>query len=594
MVKIYGSRALAATLGLVCCLFIGASSANGHKQRVQDLNYGAILFEFYQQKYFEALVEYEYSSELGGIRNHGEYPELLKGGISLSYGLDGQAKRIFSDLITHNAPEEVQNRAWFYLAKMLYLRGEIEQSAANLMKIKGVMPRDIDQEYLYLAALVNIKLGYFDVAESISHSFDEESAYAPYLYFNLGVAFGKQKEYSRALASLFKSIGYTDDSEEIQRLKDRAHMAIAYLNAEEQAYNEAYSEIGRVSSSGVYSNRALLGAGWAYVNSGDYNNALISLTELQGRSMAIPEVQEAVLLLPHVYEKLNLPGRAAKGFISAYDRYSQILLQLDTARKTLKDADVLELFVRNLDQILGESDWFGTAPTVSLNSLSPFLLDLMSDHSFQSVLKELRDLYAIRNNLESWKRKKDEFSVILKARAAATNVKQRNRQVAQASEKQAGFLKKYVVLSERATSLGDGEKELVLWQLNDVDFEIKSAASALEQLRDVGRKFSDTSDYAKRIKVLLRNLDKELEKTNKLIDKLEGVMLELVESELEIHEERIKYYQVQAHLAKVRILDRSLSNLDDQGEDQQVEAVDSKPQATGEKQVNARGDEHAS
>jgi tetratricopeptide (TPR) repeat protein len=593
-VNFYGTRILTALLGLVCCLLIGSSNAGAQKQKVHDLNYGAILFEFYQQKYFEALVEYEYTSELGGIRDHGEYPELLKGGISLSYGLDRKAKQIFSELITDNAPEEVQNRAWFYLAKMLYLRGEIGQSATNLMKVSGVMPQDIDQEYRYLAALVNVKLGHFDAAEEISRSFDKDSTYAPYLYFNLGVTFGKQNEISRAMDNLTKAIAYRDGSEEMQRLADRAHMAIAFLNAENQAFNDAYNEIGRVSSSGVYSNRALLGAGWAYVNSGDYHNALTSLMELQNRSMAIPEVQEAVLLVPHVYEKLNLPGRAAKGFIRAYDRYNQILVQLDTARETLKDADVLELFVRNLDQILGESDWFGTAPTVSLNSLSPFLLDLMSDHSFQSVLKELRDLYAIRNNLESWKRKKDEFSVILKARMKAPNESNRNRRVAEASEIQAGFIKKYAVLSEKASNLDDEEKERVLWQLNDVDYVIKTAATALSQLHNVSQEFTDNRGYSKRIKVLLKHLDKEIDKTNKLIDKIENVMLKLVKSELETHEERIKYYQVQAHLAKVRILDRSLSNIDDQLENESAEAEGSKSKSLIDKKENAVGGEHAS
>jgi len=154
-------------------LLTGSPAAIGHE--VKDLKYGVILFEFFQQKYFDTLVEYEYAREKGGIQHHGSYPELLKGGVSLSYGLDEQARDIFSDVIAANAPEEVQNRAWYYLAKMLYLRGDVSQAAVTLSNIHGSMPHEIDQEYRYLAALINIKLGYFEEATEISRSFDKNS-----------------------------------------------------------------------------------------------------------------------------------------------------------------------------------------------------------------------------------------------------------------------------------------------------------------------------------------------------------------------------------------------------------------------------------
>ncbi|MEN8206054.1 MAG: hypothetical protein ABFS24_08575, partial [Pseudomonadota bacterium] len=122
------TRVIAAPLVAAAFLLACSQVAIGHE--VKDLKYGAVLFEFYQQKYFEALVEYEYAYERGGIQNHGDYPELLKGGVSLSYGIDEQAQGIFSNLISANTDEEVQNRAWYFLAKMLYLRGNIERAAA--------------------------------------------------------------------------------------------------------------------------------------------------------------------------------------------------------------------------------------------------------------------------------------------------------------------------------------------------------------------------------------------------------------------------------------------------------------------------------
>ena len=560
-------RWLGTGLVLAVGLAAGSSTVFGHEvNKAKDLKYGAVLFEYYQQKYFETLVEFEYAAERGGIHNHGDYPELLKGGVSLSYGLDLQAKEIFSRLISANTPEEVQNRAWYFLAKMLYLRGDPARAATTLSNIHGAMPEDVDDEYRYLAALINVKLGYYEEAESISRGFDKDSPYAPYLYFNLGVALGKEKRYESAVASLQRAASFADGSKLLDRLADRAHMAMAYLYAEgQQNPTNAYAQIKLVSASGIFSNRALLGSAWASVNNDAYEDALGSLFVLQQRSMAIPEVQEAVLLTPHVYEKLGLLGRASNGFISAYDRYGDALAQLEKARESLKGADVLELFVRNVDQMLGESDWFGTAPSVSLNSLSPFLIDRISDHSFQSVMKDLRDLYAIRNNLKGWKRKQDDFAVILKARSDSRKANSQYRNIKALAERQSALLDRYNLLNERASTLDAKDYERVQWLLGDLQFDINSASMLVSQLNDGPGVSLDVEGYALLVRSDMDVLDKELERTNELIGKVENVLRELIAAELDIHEERLKYYRVQAQLAKARILDRSLTALDDPG-----------------------------
>lgn len=570
------SVSIASAVGLAVC----SSTAFGHG--VKDLKYGAVLFEFYQQKYFETLVEYDYAAERGSIQNHGDYPELLKGGVSLSYGLDRQSKQIFSALIASHSPEEVQNRAWFFLAKMLYLRGDIDASAKTLANISGAMPRDIDQEYRYLAALVNIKLGYFDEVEAISRSFDKKSPYAPYLYFNLGVALGKQKQYIPAVSSLSKAASYANGSIQLAGLADRANMAIAYLYADKQDFTNAYAQIRQVRANGVFSNRALLGSGWASVNSGAYREALAPLTALERRSMVIPEVQEAVLLVPHVYEQLGLTGRAAEGFIGAYSRYGDVLQQLDSARKSLDDADVLELFVRNLDEMLGESDWFGTAPSVSLNALSPFLLELMSDHSFQSVLKDLRDLYAIRNNLNNWKRKRDDFDVILGARAASLDVAHRKKMLVAYSVQQQELQTSYLALTQRAATLNQEDGVRVQWLLDDLQYEMDSAAMMVEQLLGAPGVSMNPDSYARRIEINMKALELELRKTNEMIAKVEKVLMALVSAELDVHEQRLKYYRIQAQLAKVRVLDRSLSERDDPLADEEEEPVVKGPEKPAE------------
>jgi hypothetical protein len=349
-------------------------------------------------------------------------------------------------------------------------------------------------------------------------------------------------------------------------------MAIAYLYAQDRDFPDAYEHIRQVNTTGVYSNRAMLGAGWASINSASWREALAPLSVLEKRSMAIPEVQEAVLLVPHIYEKQGLEGRAAQGFISAYDRYTETLARLDKARELLGDADVLELFVRNMDDMLEESDWFGTAPSVSLNPLSPFLLDLISDNSFQSVLKDLRDLYAIRNNLNSWKRKQGDFDVIISSRAASLGSTGRGRDMDAHSRRHAELQDSYDAIMQRVEGLNAEDRERVQWLLDDIEGEIDSAGLLVELLRAGPDIPADVSDYAYLVKSSMASVDEELVKTNALIAKVEQVMLQLINAELDIHEARLKYYRVQSHLAKARILDKSLAALDDVETDGQINA----------------------
>jgi hypothetical protein len=212
-----------------------------------------------------------------------------------------------------------------------------------------------------------------------------------------------------------------------------------------------------------------------------------------------------------------------------------------------------------MDEMLGESDWFGTAPSVSFNSLSPFLLEVMSDHSFQSVLKDLRDLYAIRNNLYSWKRKQDDFDVIIHSRSATLDTKLRKKNIRTYTGQQSELEERYTALEKRVDSLGNEDRERVQWLMDAIQFEINNASMMVAQLHDAPGVSMDADGYALLIKENMEILEKELEKANELISKVENVIIELINAELDIHEARLKYYRVQSQLAKVRILDQSLT-----------------------------------
>ena len=84
--------------------------------KVRDLDYGDVLFHFFQDDYFESLVRLEVSRDLQRIDHHAAEAELLSGGLYLSLGLHLEASRIFNRLLAGPVPQSVSDRALFYLA----------------------------------------------------------------------------------------------------------------------------------------------------------------------------------------------------------------------------------------------------------------------------------------------------------------------------------------------------------------------------------------------------------------------------------------------------------------------------------------------
>jgi hypothetical protein len=116
-------RRLAGALALT----VAAGTAAGAEpapRTVQDPHYGDGLFHFYQDQYFTALVCLMVSQHFERVGHHADEADVLRGGLLLSYGMPNEAGEVFARLIETGAPPAVRDRAWFYLAKIRYQRGQ--------------------------------------------------------------------------------------------------------------------------------------------------------------------------------------------------------------------------------------------------------------------------------------------------------------------------------------------------------------------------------------------------------------------------------------------------------------------------------------
>src|ERR1700744_444300 len=122
---------------------------------VQDLAYGDVLFYFYQDDYFDAIPRLLAARQLGRIPHTLEESELLLGGLYLSLGEHVEAGRIFEALLQQNTSESVRNRAWFYLGKVWFQRGYLDESEKALRKVSDrIDPRISAERYMLLAEIM--------------------------------------------------------------------------------------------------------------------------------------------------------------------------------------------------------------------------------------------------------------------------------------------------------------------------------------------------------------------------------------------------------------------------------------------------------
>ena len=271
------------------------------EETVQALRYGVTLFHYYQQDYFDALTEVMAAQQLGQLIPHADNAELLRGGISLSYGMDVVAEEIFQQLLDSSNEAADRNQAWFYLAKMTWQRGQLDRSAAALAQISPGYQGVLRDESDYLRAAVSLRRGDELHAATVMEQLPEDSPWRYYLAYNLGAAEAERGDWPGAVA-YFQSLDVLrGGTEESKALRDKALTAAGYAQIAAGDYEGAVGEFTQVRLDSPLSDRALLGYGWASLEKEDYLAALSPWQVLGERSLLSESVRESLLAVPYAY-----------------------------------------------------------------------------------------------------------------------------------------------------------------------------------------------------------------------------------------------------------------------------------------------------
>ena len=384
---------------------------------IKDLHYGEVLFYFFKSDYFSAITRLRAAQLQERVQNHDQEAELLLGGLFLSYGQHKEAAQIFQRLLDGNVEDSVRDRAWFFLAKVLYQRTYYKEAENALNQIKGDLPRELDTERQMLRAQIYLFDERYGEAIALLESWDGPDDWIAYAQFNLGVALvrlGRLEEGARIL----EEVGTIEaETEETLALRDKANLALGYAYIQGEQADLAKPILQRVRLEGPFSNKALLGVGWADAEAERYRKALVPWMELRSRDLLDPAVQESLLAIPYALGKLDANRQAADHYVNAIEAFNEEINRIDAAISTIRQGDMLDVLMSN--DVPDELGWFWYLEQLPSSNVNHYLYHLLATHEFQEALKNYRDLKFMQGNLGQWDESMIAFQDMLDTRDAA-------------------------------------------------------------------------------------------------------------------------------------------------------------------------------
>jgi hypothetical protein len=400
---------LAAVLAVLAA---GAAQARRHDPekipvtRIRDLHYGDVLFYSFQDKDLETLTRLLAYQHWHRMPHHEEEAQLLAGGMYLQLGMHNEAGEIFQRLLTSDVPTGVRNVAWFYLAQVWYARGYLAEADAALRKVNGRMSPDLEAQKELLFGNVLMHEGRYDEAIRLLSGWRGRAVWSAYARFNLGVALVRNNRLADADPFLTGVGSMLAPTAELAALRDRANLALGFAYLQANQPQRARPVLERVRLNGPYSNKALLGTGWAQAALGDYQGALTPWMELRRRDVLDAAVQESYLAVPYAFSKLNANAQSAEYYESAITSFAAENVRLGAAAARIEKGELLrEVLAKDQEPETSRRalhGWFRDLKSLPAAPEAPYLYAVLAAHDFQEGLKNYRDLVYMNGTLERW------------------------------------------------------------------------------------------------------------------------------------------------------------------------------------------------
>jgi len=508
---------------------------------VKSLEYGEVLFEYYQDNYFPALSQYFYAKDIKVLKDQGTEATLVSGAINVGLTMPQHAIAIFEGLLKHAKDDLTRDQAWFHLANLYYVLGDIDNASTAIDNVGNSIPNNLKQRFN--ALYINIKVRFQkagELDEYVSALTNKPGAKA-FVHYNLGVARNRDEEELDTIVDEFlRTISYAPNTEAGKNLIDKVYLTLGKVHFDHRKYETALEFYKKVRMDAAYGNNALLGYGWTLIKMEQYEQALTPWFVLSEKNIEDPRVLETQLAIPYALEKLEAEAQALQYYQSADDNYTSATVKLEQLMfdlggkvevKTKKSKKKLSRKQRRYAQKLAKKeakkrekqrlrrmekknfldvllanqpeDAIGWQKDINFSlkqgEVDVFLTDLLASKPFQEAFTNYRDLHYLKRNLKLWQTKLTIY---------------------QKKEKELSVLSEH---EQKAFALANSKNRL--------------------------------KSFRKSLKIHQGLITQQIKRLDKQIKLQRGDLLVLTRNYLESQQARVSYYQSQGRLAIARILD---------------------------------------
>jgi tetratricopeptide (TPR) repeat protein len=412
---------------LITVLFASPALAAGPftSKELNDLYFGETLYHAYQGEWFDAITRVDtelkliYSldkPDIAPLYGHIGRLKLKVSDFEFAYRMHQHDGRAVKTTIEGNVGASVRNGAIYRLARIYSRKGQPVIAMQTLDRIRGEIPARLDDELPFLRARVLIDNDRFDEAVTILSGLQEVKSLTGFAQFNLGIALIRDGKEQQGRQWLDRA-GQIDANDPVTAaIRDKANLFLGEKLLNEKDYEAAKQAYNRVRLAGPFSNRALLGSGWADADRDHFDLALAPWSLLAKGEITDSAVQEAMLAVPYAYAKLGIYSNAALLYGQALEVFSAETTKLDTSIKSIEKGTFLAALMRA--ELRQDADWVVNLRALPEAPETYYLIDLMASHDFQQSLKNYLDLDELRRKLERWQNDLEAFAEIIALRRA--------------------------------------------------------------------------------------------------------------------------------------------------------------------------------